>query len=80
MPIRPAWMFLDHIAAVIVSVLILHAAWTIVQPALRELIDAGAAEEDRKALLGLASSTNGVQTVHKLRTRYIGPGLQVGRT
>ncbi len=75
--IWPAWVFLDQIAAVIVSVLILHAAWTIVGPALRELIDAGAAKEQRKAILGLASRTHGVRAVHKLRTRYIGLGLQV---
>jgi divalent metal cation (Fe/Co/Zn/Cd) transporter len=41
------------------------------------LIDASAAEEERKAILGLALSTKGVRAVHRLRTRYIGPGLQV---
>jgi cation diffusion facilitator family transporter len=75
--IRPSWVFLDQIATVIVSVLILHAAWRILWPALRELIDAGAAAEEREALLKLALTTEGVRAVHKLRTRYVGPGLQV---
>jgi cation diffusion facilitator family transporter len=75
--IWPAWGFLDHIAAVIVSVLILHAAWEITWPALRELIDAGASEQERKAMLTLARQTEGVRAVHKLRTRSIGAGLQV---
>ena len=75
--IWPTWVFLDHIAAVIVSVLILHAAWKIAWPALRELIDVGAAKHEREAMLKLALATKGVLAVHKLRTRYIGPGLQV---
>jgi len=73
----PEWGFLDHVGAVIVSVLILHAAWEITWPALRELIDAGAKEHERQAILKLALDTEGVQSVHKLRTRSIGPGLQV---
>jgi cation diffusion facilitator family transporter len=75
--IWPTWGFLDQIAAVIVSVLILHAAWEIVSPALRELIDAGATEQERRAMNELALKTEGVEAVHKLRTRSIGPGLQV---
>ena len=75
--IWPAWVFLDHIATVIVSVLILHAAFQIVARALRELIDVGASKEDREAMIGVALATRGVRAVHQLRTRYIGPGLQV---
>jgi len=75
--IGPSWGLLDHVATVIVAVLILHAAWEIAWPAFRELIDAGATEQDRKALFQLARQTEGVEEVHKLRTRYIGPGLQV---
>ncbi len=75
--IWPAWGFLDQIATVIVSVLILHAAWSITWPALRELVDAGATGQERKAMLALVAQTEGVEAVHKLRTRSIGPGLQV---
>ncbi len=75
--IHPDWGLLDPIATVIVSVLILHASWKIAWPALRQLIDAGATEKECRQILALAKTTEGVQAVHKLRTRYIGPGLQV---
>ncbi|HUT90147.1 MAG TPA: cation diffusion facilitator family transporter [Thermoguttaceae bacterium] len=75
--IWPDCGFLDHIGAVIVSVLILHAAWEITWPALRELVDAAAKEHERQAILKMAQDTEGVQAVHKLRTRSIGAGLQV---
>lgn len=75
--IEPSWGMLDHVAAVIVCVLIVHAAWKIAWPALRELSDVGAADESRRAILKLATETAGVRSVHALRTRYLGPGLQI---
>jgi len=75
--IEPSWGMLDHVAAVVVCVLIIHAAWKIAWPALRELSDIGAAAEGRRAILKLATETPGVLSVHALRTRYFGPGLQV---
>ncbi|HBO42818.1 MAG TPA: cation-efflux pump [Planctomycetaceae bacterium] len=75
--IWPSWGFLDHVAAVIVCVLIVYAAWQIAWPALRQLSDIGAATEHRQAILDLARRTEGVGAVHALRTRYLGPGLQV---
>jgi divalent metal cation (Fe/Co/Zn/Cd) transporter len=75
--LMPTWSYLDHIAAVLVCVFILQAAWSIAWPALRELIDAGAVREERVAILRLARATDGVKAVHALRTRNIGAGLQV---
>lgn len=75
--VHPAWAFLDHVAAVIVSVLILQAAWQIAWPALGQLVDAGASREQRERIRGLALATKGVRAVHALRTRHIGTGLQV---
>jgi len=74
--IAPDWWFLDHIATVIVSVLILYAAWEIAVPAFRQLVDAGAAEKERKEILSIVRAVEGVQSVHALRTRTIGPGYQ----
>lgn len=74
--IVPAWGFLDHIATVIVAVLILYAAWEITVPAFRQLVDAGAAKKEREQILSIAREVDGVRSVHALRTRYIGPGLQ----
>jgi cation diffusion facilitator family transporter len=73
----PDWAFLDHIAALIVTAMILQAAWEIARPALGQLIDAGATADQRDALLRLARETQGVRTAHRLRTRHIGTGLQV---
>lgn len=75
--VSPDWRFLDHIGALIVSLFILQAAWRIVVPAFQQLIDTGAKREDREALVALALGTRGVKAVHALRTRHIGPGLQV---
>ncbi|MBM4092691.1 MAG: cation transporter [Planctomycetes bacterium] len=75
--IWPGWWFLDHIATVIVAVLILAAAWQICWPAFSRLIDVGAAGHERQKILSLAESTEGVRSVHGLRTRYMGTGLFV---
>ena len=73
----PAWGFLDHVATVLVSLLILYAAWKISWPALGHLVDVGAKKSEREKILAVASGTEGVRDLHALRTRYIGPGLQV---
>lgn len=75
--IFPAWTFLDHIGAVVVSLFILHAAWRITAPALAELVDAGASERVRQQIQDLAQSVDGVHEVHAIRTRFLGGGIQV---
>jgi len=75
--IQPEWTFLDHIGAMIVSVFILQAAWKIIWPALNQLSDAGATEEEREKLYTLVMRIAEVKDVHKIRTRNIGSGLQV---
>lgn len=73
----PAWTFLDPVGALIVSVMILHAAWKIMRPAMDQLIDRGATRAERARLRELARGTGGVLAVHALRTRHIGSGLSV---
>jgi cation diffusion facilitator family transporter len=73
----PGWTFLDPLGAVIVSLMILHAAWRIMRPAMDQLIDRGATRAERGRLRELARGTHGVMAVHALRTRYIGSGLYV---
>jgi cation diffusion facilitator family transporter len=75
--INPAWWFLDPLAAVLVAALIFHAAWEIGWPALKELADTGAPEPVVDVIRKLALDVEGVRDVHALRTRYIGPGLDV---
>ncbi len=73
----PAWAFVDRVGAALVAVFILQAAFAIVWPALRELIDTGAPSETRRAVQRIAEATEGVVSTHALRTRYTGARLQV---
>jgi cation diffusion facilitator family transporter len=75
--IHPAWAFLDSVGAIIVSVFILKAAWGLGRPALGELVDTGAPREQRGQIERIVRATEGVASVHAIRTRYSGPGLHV---
>jgi cation diffusion facilitator family transporter len=75
--INPRWAFVDHIGAMVVCVIILHAAWGIIRPALDELIDSGAPEHVREQIRSLAAGLRGVETVHAIRCRRSGPGLHI---
>lgn len=73
----PAWAFLDHLAALVVSVFILRMSFTIVRPALDELIDSGASKRELERIRRIALETEGVEQVHAIRTRRSGTALQV---
>ncbi len=75
--IFPAWSFLDHVGAVVVSIFILHAAMKIIWPGISELIDAGAPRDIQKKITAIACDNQGVQEVHKVRTRYISTSILV---
>jgi cation diffusion facilitator family transporter len=73
----PGYNFIDNIGAIIVSIFIVHAAFKISWPALKELTDAGAGEQMCISIENIARSVRGVKDVHKCRTRYLGSGIQV---
>ena len=73
----PSWSFLDHVGAILVSLFILHAAWKIGWPALGQMVDTGASEKVCSDIREIAVKTAGVQSVHAIRTRYLGSGIQV---
>jgi cation diffusion facilitator family transporter len=75
--LHPEWHFLDHVAAILVSMLILYVAWTIIVPAIAQLTDAGLSEEEVERLVQLVLQTEGVRATHEIRSRYIGTKLQV---
>ena len=75
--VAPRLSFLDPVGAVLVSLFILHAAWRIGWPGLKQLADTGASEKHRRQIRTIALATGGVLEVHAVRTRYIGPGMQV---
>lgn len=75
--LRPEWVVVDRIGALVVCVFILWAAWRIVAPAVAQLSDQGAPPEERELLERLALQVQGVESAHALRTRYVGPRLAV---
>lgn len=74
---NPDWYFVDHVGAVVVSLLILQAAWRIARPALSELTDRGAPPEVVEVIRRITLDTKGVKEAHAFRTRYLGTGLAV---
>jgi len=75
--IDPKWALLDPVAALAVGAFVLQAALKITTPALSELADAGATAEDLKNIEKLVLEVDGVISVHALRSRFHGAGLQV---
>jgi len=73
----PQLFFLDAIAAILVSVFILQAAFKIAWPGISEIIDRGASREVEEKLRGMAMAVPEVKSVHELRTRYSGGSLHV---
>lgn len=67
----PRWSFLDQLAGMFVSIFIIWSGWTVVWPALKELVDAGASEQELKNIRKIARETAGVNDVHGVRTRYL---------
>ena len=73
--ISPDWAFVDHVGAIIVSVFVLHAAWGITRRAMDDLLDRGANPAVKARIETLALGVKGVESVHKIRTRNMGPGI-----
>ena len=74
---QPTWTFVDSIAASIVAAMIIMAGFQIIRPAFHQLIDTGANEREKKEIIDLAYSIPAVKSVHAIRTRYLGNGLQL---
>jgi cation diffusion facilitator family transporter len=75
--LRPEWVLVDHVGAIVVCVFILQAAWRITLPAARQLADAAPPEELRQAISRAIEAFPQVRTAHALRSRYIGTGVAV---
>lgn len=75
--IDPRLAVVDRVGALVVCAIILYAAWRIMMPAVAQLADTAAPEEDRQRLEQLAVGVDGVLSAHALRTRYVGSKLAV---
>jgi cation diffusion facilitator family transporter len=73
----PGWEFIDRVGAIVVCGFILQASWKILGPALNQLIDAAAPQSDQRFIEELATSVDGVESAHAVRTRYVGAKLAV---
>ena len=68
----PHWTVLDPIAALIVSLLIIHAAIGQLRPSLGELVDNSLPEATEEEIRRAILSCQGVSDPHNMRTRKIG--------
>lgn len=75
--INPKLWWIDQTAAILVCALILRAAFNIIWPALKELLDTGANKETREKIINIIKNTQGVISVHKLKTRYLGGDIDI---
>ena len=73
----PNFCWADPVGAILVSLLIFHAAWQIVRPALVVLLDNGMTKAQLNEIQEIAGSVEGVDLVHQIRTRPTGAGTFV---
>ena len=66
------YLWLDILAAVIISGIIIHIGWRFTRDSVKELVDTGLSPKDTEALKYIASKTDGVRNVHELRSRRMG--------
>jgi cation diffusion facilitator family transporter len=75
--LSPKLVFLDAVGGIVVSLFVLHAAWKILLPVVRELADTGAPEGMIERISAIVLAIDGVHDVHHIRTRYLGSRLAV---
>lgn len=73
----PQLWFADAVGALIVSLFILHSAYEISSPGVRQLVDRGANPEILDKLKIVALSHPKVISLHGFRSRYVGSDLHV---
>lgn len=68
----PKWAVLDPLAAIVVSVFILKAAYGIIKQATNELLEGSLPANIEEEIVGLAVDESYVSEIHNLRTRNVG--------
>nr|BBJ04366.1 cation transporter [Marinobacter nauticus] len=66
------YVWLDTLAAVVISGIIIHIGWKFTWDSVKELVDTGLSAEDTRVLRAIAMDTDGVRNVHELRSRRMG--------
>lgn len=71
------WPLFDPLAALIVTLLIIHVGWTILKDAFFDIIDTAVKPEIRNEIVTAALSIPGADAYHDLKTRKIGSDILV---
>jgi divalent metal cation (Fe/Co/Zn/Cd) transporter len=69
------YLWLDILAAIIISGLIVHIGWGFAWSSVKELVDTGLSPEDTEQLRKTAMNIDGVRNVHDLRSRRMGQDI-----
>lgn len=65
-------LWLDVLAAIIISGIIVRIGWRFSWDSVKELVDTGLSPQDTETLMNIARQTDGVRNVHELRSRRMG--------
>ncbi len=68
-------VWLDAAAAVIVAVMIAKVGWDLSWDSIKELVDTALSPEETSELRAFIKETPGIQNVHDLRSRHMGPDV-----
>lgn len=66
------WAILDPAAAVIVSLFIVKAAFSLIKPSVEQLLEKALPDEIKQRIEAEVLAVDGVKGIHKLRTRRVG--------
>ena len=66
------WLFLEPLAAGVVSLFIIHMGWSVLRPAFNELTEECLSPEVEGEIMEIVLSTHRVEGIHRMRTRSIG--------
>lgn len=69
------WTLLDPLASCVISIAILVVAVRMSIPSLNELLDVSLPDEMEDEMVEIALSVNGVEDIHRLKTRRNGPSV-----
>jgi len=64
--------WLDAVAAIVVSLMIINIGWELGWRGVNQLVDKGLSPETLQRIKHIIKSVDGVRTLHKLRSRYMG--------
>lgn len=71
------WAVLDPLAAIVVSIFIIKASWSLVMQSVKELTDASLSDAEEADIVKTAAEVQGVCEIHNLQTRRIGNKIAI---